>query len=137
MPHSMAEPNLFFGCFCLLVWENFFCCCFLHRLKLNTIFIEYLCKEPTHWKISWCWERLRTAGEEGNRRWDGWMASSTPWPWVWANSRRCGRTGKSGVLQSMWSQRGRHGLATEQQQQQMNTERGKKIFFTKFLMIIK
>ena len=24
----------------------------------------------------------------GNRRWDGWMASSTQWTWVWANSQR-------------------------------------------------
>ena len=38
-----------------------------------------LCKESTHWKRSWWWERLR-AGEEGdNRRWDGWMASPTQW----------------------------------------------------------
>ena len=27
------------------------------------------CKEPTHWKTPWCWERLR-AGEGGNRGWD-------------------------------------------------------------------
>ena len=26
----------------------------------------------------WCWEQLR-AGEEGNRGWDGWMASLTQW----------------------------------------------------------
>ena len=45
------------------------------------------CKEPTHWKRPWCWRRLR-AGGEGNRQWDGWMASSTQWTWVWANSGR-------------------------------------------------
>ena len=28
----------------------------------------------------------------------GWMASSTQWMWVWANSRRQWRTGKPGVL---------------------------------------
>ena len=28
-------------------------------------------KEPTHWKRTWCWERLRAAGEEGSRGWDG------------------------------------------------------------------
>ena len=33
------------------------------------------CKEPTHWKRPWCWERLRAKGEEGGRGWDGWMAS--------------------------------------------------------------
>ena len=42
----------------------------------------------------WCWQRLRTTGEGDNRGWDGWMASLTPWTWVWANSRRLWRTGK-------------------------------------------
>ena len=38
-------------------------------------------------KVSpWCWERLRAEGEGGDRGWDGWMASSTQWMWVWANS---------------------------------------------------
>ena len=32
-----------------------------------------------------------------------WMASLTQWTWVWANSRRYWRTGKTGVLQSMES----------------------------------
>ena len=45
------------------------------------------------------------AGREGdNRGWDVWIASPTQWTWVWANSRRSWRTGKSGVLQSMGSQ---------------------------------
>ena len=39
-------------------------------------------------KKPWCWERLRGGGEQGNRGWDGWMASSTHWTWVWANSKR-------------------------------------------------
>ena len=43
-------------------------------------------------------------GEEGNRGWDGWMASLTQWTWVWANYGRWWRTGKPGVLQSMESQ---------------------------------
>ena len=34
------------------------------------------CKELTHLKRSWCWERLKAGGEVGNRGWDGWMASS-------------------------------------------------------------
>ena len=46
------------------------------------------CKELTHWKRPWCWERLRARGEEGSRGWDGWMESPTQWTWVWANSRR-------------------------------------------------
>ena len=62
----------------------------------------------------WCWERLKT-GEEGDRGWDGWMASLTQWAWVWANSGRQRRTGKPGGLQSMGSQRVGHDRATEQQ----------------------
>ena len=37
---------------------------------------EYWTKEPTHWKRSWCWERLK-AGEGDDRGWDGWMPSPT------------------------------------------------------------
>ena len=35
------------------------------------------CKELTHWKRPWCWERLRAGGEGGDRGWDGWMVSSS------------------------------------------------------------
>ena len=45
------------------------------------------CKELTHWKRPWCWERLRVGGEGDDRGWDGWMASPTQWTWVWVNSR--------------------------------------------------
>ena len=41
------------------------------------------CEELTHWKRPWCWERLRAGGEGDDRGWDGWMASSTRWTWVW------------------------------------------------------
>ena len=37
------------------------------------------CEEPTHWKRPWFWERLRAGGEEGDRGWDGWLASLTQW----------------------------------------------------------
>ena len=52
----------------------------------------------------------------GNRGWDGWMASPTQWPWVWANSGRWWRTGQDGVLPSTGLQRAGHDLGTEQQQ---------------------
>ena len=40
-----------------------------------------------------CWETLR-AGEGGDdKRWEGWMSSSTPWTWVWAYSGSWWRTG--------------------------------------------
>ena len=71
------------------------------------------CKELTHWKRPWCWERLRAGGEGDDRGWDGWMASPTQWTWVWVNSGSWWWTGKPGVLQSMGSQRVGHDWATE------------------------
>ena len=48
----------------------------------NSSTLATWCKELTHLKRPWFWERLR-AGEEGdNRGWDGWMASLTWWTWV-------------------------------------------------------
>ena len=35
------------------------------------------CKELTHWKRGWCWERLKVWGERDDRGWDDWMASLT------------------------------------------------------------
>ena len=58
-------------------------------------------------------ERLKARGEEGDRRWDGWMASPTWWTWVWASSKSWWWTGKPGVLQSMGLQRVGHNWATE------------------------
>ena len=45
-------------------------------------------KDPTHWKRPWCWERLKAKGEEGSRRWNGGIALSIQWTWIWTNSRR-------------------------------------------------
>ena len=64
----------------------------------NTLATWY--DEMTHWKRSWCWERLK-AGEGDDRGWDDWMASPTRWTWVWANSSSWWWTGKRSVLQSM------------------------------------
>ena len=58
------------------------------------------CEEPTYWKRSWRWERLKTGGGD-DRGQDGWMASPTWWTWVWASSRSWWWTGKPGVLQFM------------------------------------
>ena len=61
------------------------------------------CKELTHWKRSWCWEKLKAGGKGDDIGWDGWMASLTRWTGVWASSGRWWRTGKS--VQSMGLQR--------------------------------
>ena len=68
------------------------------------------CKELTHWKRPWCWERLRT-GERDNRGWDGWMAPPTQRTWVWANSRRWWRTGKPVKCCSPWAAKSWTGLS--------------------------
>ena len=70
-------------------------------------------EELTHWKRFWCWERLKTGGEEDDRGWDGWMASPTGWTWVSASSRSWWWTREPGMLQSMGLQRLGHLWATE------------------------
>ena len=52
----------------------------------SSITLAIWCEEPTHWNRPWCWERLSAGGERGDRGWDDWIASSTQWTWVWANS---------------------------------------------------
>ena len=71
------------------------------------------CKELTHWKRLWCWERLEAGGEGVDRGWDGWTASLTQWTWVWVNSGSWWWTGRPVVLRCMGSQRVRHDWATE------------------------
>ena len=71
------------------------------------------CKELTHLKGLWCWERLRAGGERDDRGWGGWMASPTQWTWIWVNSGSWWWTGRPGVLQSMRLQRVEHYWVTE------------------------
>ena len=65
------------------------------------------CKELTHWKRPWCWERLRRWGRHG------WMASPTQWTWVWVSSESW--YGQGGLVSQadMVSQRVRHDWLTE------------------------
>ena len=69
--------------------------------------------------------------EEGDRGWDGWMASPVQWTGISANSGRKWRTQKPGILQFMGSQRVRHDLSTEHQQQRLNRARIKRYYFKK------
>ena len=88
--------------------------CSLEGLMLswNSNTLATLCKELTHWKRPWCWERLRAGGEGDDRGWDDWMPSPTQWTWVWVSSGSWWRTGRPGVLQFMGSQRVGHDWAT-------------------------
>ena len=79
---------------------------------LEGLMLQYLGKEPTHWKRPWCWEILKAGGEGRDRGWDGWKTSLIQWTWVWV-SGSWWWTGKPGVLQSMGLQKVRHNWATE------------------------
>ena len=61
-------------------------------------------------KKPWCWEGLGAGGEGDDRGWDGWMASPTWRTWVWVNSGSWWWTGRPGVLQFTESQRVRHDI---------------------------
>ena len=71
------------------------------------------CKELTHLKWPWCWERLKVGGEGDKRGQDGWMELPTQWTWAWVNSGSRWRTGWPGMLQPMESQRVGHDWVTE------------------------
>ena len=79
--------------------------------KSNTL--ATWCKELTHWKRPWVWERLKAEGEGDDRGWDGWMAPPTQRTWVWVDSGCWWWTGRPGVLWFMGSQRVRDNWATE------------------------
>ena len=90
--------------------ENKVChCC--HCFPIYLPWTDGTRGELTHWKRPWCWETLKAVGEEGNRRWDVWMASLTQWTWVWASPRSWWWTGKPGMF-SPW---GRKELDTTEQ----------------------
>ena len=77
-------------------------------LKLKLQYFGHLMRS---WQRPWCWKTLK-GEEEGDRRWNGWMASPIQWIWTWANSGRWGGTGRLDLLQSMGSQRVGHDRET-------------------------
>ena len=85
-------------------------------LKLKLQYFGHLMRTADSLENPWCWERLRTKGEEGVRGWDGWTASWMQWTWTWRNSRRRWGTGRPGVLQSIGLQKFGHKWETEQLQ---------------------
>ena len=56
------------------------------RLGWGSNTLASWCKESSHWKRPWCWERLKAKGTGGGRGWVGWIASLNQWKWNWENS---------------------------------------------------
>ena len=82
-------------------------------LKLKLQYLATWCKQLTHLKWLWCWERLKAGGGGDDRGWDGWMVLPTQWTWVWVTSGSWWWTWRPGLLQSMESQRVQHDWVTE------------------------
>ena len=59
-------------------------------LKMKLLYSGHLMGRADSLESPWCWENLRAVGGESDRGWDCWMASSTQWTWVWADSMRWG-----------------------------------------------
>ena len=73
----------------------------------NSNILATWCKELTHLKRPWCWERLKPGGERNTEN-EMVGCPLTRWTWVWASSGSLWWIGKSGMLQSMGSQRIEH-----------------------------
>ena len=74
------------------------------------------CKQMTHWKRPWCWERLKAGGEGDNKGWDGWIVSLIQWHEL-GQTLRYGEGQEGLACCSPWgSQRVGHNLVTEQQE---------------------
>ena len=52
-------------------WKDWWC------WSWNSNTLTNWCKEPTHWKRPWYWERLKAGGKGDDKGWVGWMASLT------------------------------------------------------------
>ena len=84
-------------------------------LKLKLKYFSHVMWRTNSLKKTLMLGRIEGRGRRVSSGWDGWMASPTQWPWVWAISGRWWRIGNPGMLQSMESQRVRHDWVTEQQ----------------------
>ena len=92
-----------------------------YSLKGLMLKLKLQCFGHLMWRTNSLEKILILGNIEGRKRrgitgWDGWLASTTQWTWIWANSGRWGRTRKPCVLPSMGWQRVRYDWVTEQQQ---------------------
>ena len=82
-------------------------------LKLKLQYLGHLMQRADSCEKTLMQGKIEGRGEGDDRGWDGWMASSTRWTWVWVNSRSWWWTGRPGVRWFMGSQRVRHDWTTE------------------------
>ena len=82
-------------------------------VKLKLQYFGHLKWRANSFDKTLCWERLKGGGEGDDRGWGDWMASPTQWTWIWVHSGNWWWTGRTGVLQSMGSQRVVHDWVTE------------------------
>ena len=94
-------------------WTELNWCCTMLNLKLQ--YFVCLIQRANSLEKTLVLGKIKAKGEEGNRRWDDWMASLIQWIWIWANSTRWQGTGKPGMLPSMGLWRVGYDLVTEQQ----------------------
>ena len=81
-------------------------------LKLKLQYFGHLMWRVNSLEKTLVLKRLKAKGEEGDRGWDGLMASLTQWTWVWVDSGSWWWTGRPGVLQFMGHRVG-HDWETE------------------------
>ena len=96
-------------------------------LKLKRQYFGHLMRRVDSLEKTLMLGGIGARGEGDDIGWDGWMASPTPWTWVWVNSGSWWWTGRPSVLRFMGSQRVRHNWATE-----LNWTEPVKFLFSKF-----
>ena len=72
-------------------------------LKLKLQYFGHLMKRVNSFEKTLVLGKIEVEGE-GDREWDGWMASLTQRTWVWVNFGSWWWTGRPGLLKSMGSQ---------------------------------
>ena len=82
-------------------------------LKLKLQYFGHLIRRAESSAKTLMLRKIEGRGIGDGRGWNGWMASSTQWTWVWVNSKSWWWTGRPGMLQSMGSQRVGHNWVTE------------------------
>ena len=84
-------------------------------LKLKLQYFGHLTQRANTLEKTLMLGKTEAEGEEGDRGWDGWIASQIWWTRTWANSRKWWGTGKADMMKSTGSWRVRHNLSTKQQ----------------------